>query len=49
MFEQLNRGIQLPSLKAYRDVSSLKRREMRDGLIFSPPRLFGFFVFAFPR
>ena len=47
MFEQLNRGIQLPSLKAYRDMSSLKRREMRDGLIFISPWLIGFFVFTF--
>ena len=48
MFEQLNRGLpQLPSLKAYRSMSAIKRREMREGLLFISPWLIGFFIFTF--
>lgn len=47
MFEQLNSGMpQLPSLRAYRAMSSVKRREMREGLLFISPWLFGFIVFT---
>lgn len=48
MFQQLNQGLpSLPTLKAYRAMSSIKRREMREGLLFISPWLFGFFVFTF--
>ena len=46
MFEELNRGFQLPTLKTFRNMSPLKRREMRDGLLFISPWLFGFLVFT---
>jgi multiple sugar transport system permease protein len=48
MFEQLSSSrIQLPSLRAYRQMSSIKRREMREGLLFISPWLIGFLVFTF--
>jgi multiple sugar transport system permease protein len=47
MFEQLSRGVQLPTRRAFREMSSLKRREMRDGLLFISPWLIGFVVFTF--
>ena len=47
MFEQLNQGLpQLPSLKTYREMTPIKRREMREGLLFISPWLIGFFVFT---
>lgn len=47
MIEQIGRGIpQLPSLKAYRQMSSLARREMREGILFISPWLFGFLAFT---
>lgn len=48
MFEQLNQGVgQLPTLGAYRRLTAVKRREMREGLLFISPWLFGFFAFTF--
>jgi ABC-type sugar transport system permease subunit len=47
MFEQLTRGFQLPSLKAFRALTPIKRREMREGLLFISPWLFGFMAFTF--
>jgi ABC-type sugar transport system permease subunit len=48
MFEQLNQGVgQLPTLKAYRRLTPVKRREMREGLLFISPWLFGFLAFTF--
>jgi multiple sugar transport system permease protein len=48
MFEQLNQGLpQLPSWRAYRRMSSLKRREMREALGFIAPWLVGFVAFTF--
>lgn len=47
MLEELSRGISIPSPKAYRDMSTIKRREMRDGLIYISPWLIGFMVFTF--
>jgi multiple sugar transport system permease protein len=47
MFEQLNRGFQLPSLRSYRRMSSLKQREMREALLFIAPWIVGFLAFTF--
>lgn len=47
MFEELNRGINLPSLRAFREMTPIKRREMRDGLLFISPWLLGFMIFTF--
>jgi multiple sugar transport system permease protein len=47
MFEQLSRGVPLPSLAAFRGLTPLKRRELREGLTFISPWLFGFLVFTF--
>ena len=46
MFEELNRGISIPSPKVYREMSPLKRREMRDGLLYISPWLLGFILFT---
>ena len=46
MFEELNRGISIPSPKVYREMSPLKRREMRDGLFYISPCLLGFVLFT---
>lgn len=47
MFEQLNQGVgQLPTLRAYRRLTEVKRREMREGLLFISPWLVGFFAFT---
>lgn len=47
MFEQLSRGLpQLPTLKAFRELPPNARREMRNGLIFLSPWIFGFLVFT---
>ena len=48
MFEQLSRGLpKLPSLKTYREMLPLARQEMRWGMTFLSPWLFGFVVFTF--
>lgn len=48
MFEEITRGMpKLPSPSVYRQMSPLKRREMRDGLLFISPWLIGFFIFTF--
>lgn len=47
MLEELNRGISIPSPKAYREMTPLKRREMRDGLLYISPWLIGFMIFTF--
>lgn len=47
MFEELNRGISIPSPKAYREMTPIKRREMREGLLYISPWLVGFFLFTF--
>lgn len=48
MLEQLNRrNLRLPSWKSIRDMSPLARREMRLGLTFLSPWIFGFFAFTF--
>ena len=47
MFQELNRGMpKLPTLRAYREMTPLKRREMREGLLFISPWLIGFLVFT---
>lgn len=48
MLEQLSSGMpKLPTLRTYRSLSTIDRREMRWGLLFLSPWLFGFFVFTF--
>ena len=47
MFEELNRGFKIPSPKAYREMTPIKRREMRDGLLYISPWLLGFTIFTF--
>ncbi|MCB0037658.1 MAG: sugar ABC transporter permease, partial [Anaerolineales bacterium] len=48
MLEQLGRGFNsLPSLKAYRRMSPIARREMRQGMMFLSPWIFGFLAFTF--
>ena len=45
MFQELNRGTpSLPTPRAYRELTPLKRREMREGLLFISPWLIGFFA-----
>ena len=47
MFQELNRGTPaLPTPRAYRELTPLKRREMREGLLFISPWLIGFLVFT---
>ncbi len=46
MFEELNRGFTIPSPKTYREMSSIKKREMRDGLLYISPWLIGFIIFT---
>ena len=47
MFEQLSQGLpKLPSLRTYRSLSMLGRHEMKWGLIFLAPWVFGFLVFT---
>jgi len=47
MFQELNRGLpQLPTIRAYRQMTPLKRREMREGLLYISPWLIGFLVFT---
>lgn len=48
MLEQLGRGFNsLPSLRAYRQMSPIARREMRQGMMFLSPWIFGFLAFTF--
>jgi multiple sugar transport system permease protein len=47
MFQELQRGLpKLPTLRAYRQMTPLKRREMREGLLYISPWLIGFLVFT---
>jgi multiple sugar transport system permease protein len=47
MLEQLSGGLpQLPTLKTYRSLSAIGKREMKSGFIFLSPWLFGFIVFT---
>ena len=47
MFQELQRGMpKLPTLRAYREMTPLKRREMREGLLFISPWLVGFLIFT---
>lgn len=47
MFEQLNQGMpKLPTLRTYRALTPVKQREMREGLLFISPWLFGFLTFT---
>lgn len=47
MFEQLSRGLpKLPSLKAIRELPPMAKREMRLGLAFLSPWIFGFIAFT---
>jgi ABC-type sugar transport system permease subunit len=46
MFEELNRGFTIPSPKVYREMTPIKRREMRDGLLYISPWLAGFLIFT---
>ena len=47
MFQEPNRGMpKLPTLRAYREMTPLKRREMREGLLYISPWLIGFCVFT---
>ncbi len=47
MFQELNRGLpKLPTVRAYREMTPLKRREMREGLLYISPWLIGFLVFT---
>jgi multiple sugar transport system permease protein len=46
MFEQLSQ-VKLPSLKAFRNLPPMARREMRQGLTFLSPWIIGFFAFTF--
>ena len=48
MLEQLNRNnLRMPSLRAIRELTPLGRREMRLGLTFLSPWIFGFIAFTF--
>src|SRR5689334_18067840 len=48
MFEQIsNMRNALPSLKSFRDMKPIARREFRQGLIFIAPWIVGFLVFTF--
>jgi multiple sugar transport system permease protein len=47
MFQELNRGLpKLPTVRAYREMTPLKRREMREGLLYISPWLIGFLIFT---
>lgn len=46
MFEQMSRGLQLPSLKSFREMSPIARKEMNTGLTFLSPWIFGFIAFT---
>jgi multiple sugar transport system permease protein len=46
MFEQMSRGLQLPSLKSFRGMSPIARKEMNIGLAFLSPWIFGFIAFT---
>ena len=47
MFQELNRGLpKLPTIRAYREMTPLKRREMREGLLYISPWLIGFLIFT---
>ncbi len=46
MLEELRQGFQLPSFRAYRQMSPIARREMRHGLSFLSLWIFGFIVFT---
>lgn len=47
MFEQLSRGLpKLPTLKSIRELPPMAKREMRLGLAFLSPWIFGFIVFT---
>ena len=46
MFEQL-RSVQLPSLRSFRDMTPIARKEMNTGLWFLSPWIFGFIAFTF--
>ena len=46
MCEELNRGFTVPSPKIYREMTPIKRREMRDGLLYISPWLIGFTIFT---
>jgi multiple sugar transport system permease protein len=47
MFEQLSRGLpKLPSLKSIRELPPMAKREMRLGLAFLSPWIFGFIAFT---
>lgn len=47
MLEQLSSGIpQLPTLKTYRSLSAIGKREMKGGLVFLSPWLVGFVIFT---
>lgn len=48
MFDQLARGLpKLPSLKTLRELPPIARREMRTGMMFLSPWIFGFIAFTF--
>ena len=47
MFEQLRGGFQLPSLRSFRDLTSIAQKEMSTGLWFLSPWIFGFIAFTF--
>ena len=47
MLEQLSNLPKLPSLISLRNMSPLSRREMRNGVLFLSPWLFGFMAFTF--
>jgi multiple sugar transport system permease protein len=47
MLEQLSHLPKLPSLGSFRNLSPLARRELRDGVLFLSPWLFGFLAFTF--
>lgn len=47
MFQELQNGLpKLPTIRAYREMTPLKRREMREGLLYISPWLIGFLVFT---
>ncbi|GAB4581495.1 MAG: sugar ABC transporter permease [Anaerolineales bacterium] len=46
MFEQMTQGLRLPSLRSFRDMSPIARREMNTGLLFLSPWIFGFLAFT---
>ncbi|MFZ2362319.1 MAG: sugar ABC transporter permease [Anaerolineae bacterium] len=47
MFQELQRGLpKLPTIRSYRAMTPLKRREMREGLLYISPWLVGFLIFT---